>query len=243
MTIGRWKLGCVLAGMATLAACSGGPSRPRADAAPPAAVSASAEADAIFELMLRGDTVTAGKRLKALLRRDPMNPTARLLQDSLERDPVELLGPQNHPYAVQAGDTIVSVAEKLLGNRLKAYQLARYNALTAPFTLTAGQSLKIPGEAPRPEPVRRAEPAPGRAGPRAKPMPPRPVAPVTVAPATNPAAARPLRAAGLAALNQGNVARAVALLRRASALDPANPMIARDRARAERIAATVKARR
>jgi len=37
--------------------------------------------------------------------------------------------------------------------------------------------------------------------------------------------------------------RAVGLLRRAAALDPGNPVIARDLTRAERIAATVKARK
>jgi Flp pilus assembly protein TadD len=64
-----------------------------------------------------------------------------------------------------------------------------------------------------------------------------------VAPLANPAVARQLRAAGLAALNQGNIDRAVALLRRAATLDPGNPLIARDLGRAERIAATVRARR
>ena len=49
--------------------------------------------------------------------------------------------------------------------------------------------------------------------------------------------------ARIAALNQGNVDRAVGLLRRAKQLDPANPLIARDLARAERIAATVRARK
>ena len=59
--------------------------------------------------------------------------------------------------------------------------------------------------------------------------------------AANPAAARAARTAGLVALNQGAVQRAVGLLRRAATLDPGNPLIARDLARAERIAATVRA--
>ncbi|MDB5737864.1 MAG: hypothetical protein JWO65_1532, partial [Sphingomonas bacterium] len=67
--------------------------------------------------------------------------------------------------------------------------------------------------------------------------------PVAAAPVANPALAARMRAAGLAALNQGNVDRAVALLRRASQLDPGNALIGRDLERAERIARTVKARR
>jgi LysM repeat protein len=195
---------------------------------------------------MQGDEGGARKKLKAVLKRDPMNPTARLLTDSIDRDPKDLLGPQSYAYTARTGDTMVGLAQRFLGNRLKAYQLLRYNGLTAPVTLAAGQSLRIPGEPPRLEPIRveparRSEVAPARPAPAA----PRPklAAPKAVAPARNPAAARQARAAGLTALNQGNVERAVGLLRRAASLDPGNPMIARDLARAERIAATVKARK
>ncbi|WBH15041.1 LysM peptidoglycan-binding domain-containing protein [Sphingomonas radiodurans] len=226
------------------AACSGGPAR--VASAPPPSAAAAGEIDQINELLLRGDDGAARKRIKLVLKRDPMNAQALLLRDSIERDPKDLLGPQSYPYVVRAGDTISGVAQKLLGNRLKAYQLARYNGLSAPYALTPGQPLRIPGTPPRIEPVRRPPPTPARpqpsastpAPPAAKPAPSKPAAP-----AANPAAARQFRTAGLAALNQGNVARAVALLRRAAAADPGNPLIARDRARAERIAATVRARK
>ncbi|URW75114.1 LysM peptidoglycan-binding domain-containing protein [Sphingomonas donggukensis] len=223
-----------------LAACSGGPARVASTPTP--AVSTAGEVDRINDLLLAGDTGGARKALKAVLKREPMNANALLLRDSVERDPKELLGPQSYPYAVRSGDTITGLATRLLGNRLKAYQLARYNDLTAPYALAPGQSLRIPGTPPRPEPVRsepvrRPEPAP------AKPAPaPKPTAAKPAAPAANPVLARQLRTAGLAALNQGNVARAVAMLRRAAAADPGNPAIAADLARAERIAATVRAR-
>jgi EAL domain-containing protein (putative c-di-GMP-specific phosphodiesterase class I) len=58
----------------------------------------------------------------------------------------------------------------------------------------------------------------------------------------NPAAAQRARSAGLAALNRGAVKQAVGLLQRAHALDPGNAVILRDLQRAERIAATVRAR-
>lgn len=231
-----------------LAACSGGPKSVSSTPPPLAARVSATETDAVFDLLMTGQEKAAAKQLKALLKRDPMNPVARLLQDSFAGDPKLLLGPESYAYTVRAGDTITALAERLLGNRLKAYQLLRYNGLRAPVTLIAGQSLRIPGQLPRIEPVRRPEPAKPAASsapaPAAKPKAPtKAAAPATPVAVANPAAARQARAAGLTALNQGNVARAIALLRRGLALDPGNPLIARDLARAERIAATVRARR
>lgn len=239
----RTKLALTLAGALALGACSSGPTRVANTPAP--TVSAATEIDAAFDLLMRGDEAGAQKRLKALLKRDPMNANAQLLSESIARDPKELLGPQSHPYTVIAGETIVDLAERFLGNRLKAYQLLRYNALKAPAVLAAGQVIRVPGELPRPEPVRRPEPAPSRPAPAPSATPRPKVRPAPGAPAAttaNPAIARQLRTAGLAALNQGAVARAVGLLRRAAQLDPTNPVIARDLAKAQRIAATVQTR-
>lgn len=225
-------------------ACSGGPARVASAPSPTKALAG--EIDQINDLLLRGDDGAARKRIKAVLKRDPMNAQALLLRDSIQRDPKDLLGAQSYPYIVRAGDTISGLAQKTLGNRLKAYQLARYNGLSAPYALKPGQSLRIPGSPPRAEPVRRPPPAPIRPKPSIGTPPltaPKPAVPKPAAPAANPAAARQFRTAGLAALNQGNVARAVALLRRATAADPGNPLIARDLARAQRIAATVRARK
>nr|MDQ2878379.1 LysM peptidoglycan-binding domain-containing protein [Pseudomonadota bacterium] len=161
------------AGTLTLAACSGGPSHVRHAPAPGSSVAAS-ESDQIFDLLIQGKDDAARKRLRAILKREPMNAQALMLRDSIERDPKELLGPQSYPYAVHEGDTIVTLSQHFLGNRLKAIQLARYNALAAPYTLSAGQPLRIPGEPPRVEPERRPEAAPSRptpapAAPKPKP--------------------------------------------------------------------------
>lgn len=237
------KTSAVMLVAAALAGCSAG--TPRVKGAPPAprASAPANDIDVAFDLLMKGDETGARKRLKAVLKRDPMNANARLLTESIGGDPNELLGPQNYPYAIREGDTVPALAQRFLGNRLKAYQLLRYNGLKAPTVLTPGQIFKIPGEPPRIEPVRRPDAAPPRSAPQ--PLAPKPKAapPKPAAPTANPAAARQLRGAGLAALNQGNVDRAVGLLRRAATLDPGNAMIARDLARAERIAATVKARR
>ena len=226
----------------SVVACSSGTPHPKAAPQPPS--TSASEAEVILTELIAGDQAPARKRLRVLLKRDPMNPSARLLSDSLERDPTALMGPVSYPYVVREGETILDLSQRLLGNRLKAYQLSRYNALATPVVLVAGQTLRIPGELPRAEPVRRAEPLrPPPMQPRAKPSLLKPAVPVVSAkPAANPIAARQARAAGLAALNQQNVARAVTLLRRAAALDPGNAMVAHDLSRAERIAATLEAR-
>ena len=242
------RIGIIVVGVGALALAGcggGGTSRVKSLPAPPT-VSAANETEAAFFLLMRGKEGPAAGKLKSILKRDPMNPAATMLSGSIKGDPKELLGPQSYPYTVRAGDTMEGLAQRFLGNRMKAYQLVRYNGLQAPVALALGQVIRIPGELPRPEPVRRADPEPARAiapvAPKPRVVTPKPVAPA-VSPGTNPVAARQLRTAGLAALNQGNVDRAVGLLRRAKQVDPANPLIARDLARAERIAATVRARK
>ncbi len=239
----------IRAGAATLllciAACSHDPkARPRtAPIATPIATPAG-EIEEMLVLLDRGATEQARKRIDAALKRDPANPAVLVLRDSLRLDAKELLGPASFPYTTRAGDTMQGLAQRFLGNRLKAYQLARYNGIDKPDTLAAGQLLRIPGQPPRADTPRRIEPRPApmpTPPARTRPLPPKPA--VAKAPAANPAAARQARTAGLAALNAGNVVRAVGLLRRAAMLDPGNPAIARDLARAERIAATVKGRR
>jgi len=243
------RIKMVAASLAALAlAACGGPGRVKSTSTPPTApVSVATDTEAAFGLLMQGKEGPAVGKLKSILKREPMNPTATMLSGSIKGDPKDLLGPQSYPYTVRAGDTMEGLAQLFLGNRMKAYQLLRYNGLKAPVTLAAGQELRIPGEPPRPEPVRRADPEPTRSTsaapstPKPKVTTPKPSAPV--APGANPVAGRQLRTAGLAALNQGNVDRAVGLLRRAKQADPANPLIARDLARAERIAATVRARK
>lgn len=229
----------VFAAALALAGCASGPK--------PGAVSATASSaqsiDAIAEHLDQGDVSSARKLIKSGLKQDPNNPSLALLRDSIARDPVELLGPQSFDYVVQPGDTLASIAQRHLGNRLLTYQLARYNGIEKPITLTAGQTLRIPGT--RQAPARRtATPAPPTpsvpSAPRAQP-PKQAVAPPAAR--SNPAAARQLRTQGLAALNKGSATRAVQLLRRASALDPANAVIKADLARAQRIEATVRSRR
>ena len=230
---------CAAALLLALGACSHGATRPPASASRPLAAG---EVDAIVQLLDLGERDAAGKRVRAALKRDSGNAQLQVLRDSIERDPKELLGPESFPYTVRAGETMIGLAERFLGNRLKAYQLARYNGIAVPRSLAAGQVLRVPGEPPRIE-VPRANPSVAKTPPRA--TVPRTKAAVAKAavPVADPTGAQRLRAAALAALNGGAPGRAVVALRRAAALDPGNPLVARDLARAERIAAAVKARR
>jgi LysM repeat protein len=238
-----WRVFCpaILAATIALAGCASGP---RPERAPPAATSAQ-NIETIAEYLNQGDTDTARKLIKASLKRDPNNATLALLRDSVTRDPVELLGPKSFDYVVQPGDTLAALADRYLGNRLMTYQLARYNGIAKPMQLATGQTLRIPGTAPAP--ARRVTPAPTRSAPAAAPPRAQPTRPQGATPAAaarvDPAAARQLRTQGLSALNKGGAAKAVQLLRRAAALDPGNGAIKTDLARAERIAATVRARK
>lgn len=200
---------------------------------------ATSEVDAIIALLEQGETGPAKKRVSAALKRDPNNPALMLLRDSIVRSPRELLGPDSYRYTVRPGETMSGLAQRFLGNRLKFYQLSRYNGIDRPASLAAGQVLNIPGKAPAPPQAaeRRPSSPPVSAPAREKPKPATAAAPAR--PSANPAAARQARSAGLAALNAGQPARAVTLLSRAASLDPGNAVIARDLARARRIAATV----
>jgi tetratricopeptide (TPR) repeat protein len=239
----RSRTGLALALAVLSAACSNAPSsKIVAGAAQPLAAS---EAEAIAALLDRGERAEAGKRLKNALKHDPQNANLMLLRDSMDRDPQELLGPRHFSYTVQPGDTIADLAQRFLGNRLKSHKLARYNGMAGASSLEAGQTLRIPGQAPRSEPSRPERQAAPQPASRAKAAPaPRAAEAASQAakPRVDAAAAQRVRSAGLAALNEGQPARAVGLLSRAAALDPGNAAIARDLQRAQRISATVQAR-
>lgn len=223
-----------------VAACS---STPRPKPGRPATVQAISNeqqiADAIGALEI-GDTARARKLLKEMSRRDPSDRQVQTLLVGIDANPVALLGTTTFPYIVQRGDRMTTIAERFLGDRLKFHLLARYNGLRTP-SIEPGQVLRIPGTAPAPiaSPVVRPRP---ENKPAASP-PPRATPPVASAPAANPALAGSLRGQAVKALDQGKVATAVVLLRRAKAADPANALVARDLARAERLLATVRARK
>jgi LysM domain len=229
-----------MVGALLLGACSG--KAPVQTARTPATATAAGDADAVANLLYIGKHKEAGKRLDKALKQDPGNPTLMMLRRSMVGDAREDLGPVNFPYVVQTDDTMTSLAERFLGNRFKAYQLARYNGIDNPHLLTAGTVLQIPGQPPRAAPPPRTARPPATRAPATATARTPAKAKAPAAARTDPAGAKRAHAAGLAALNQGRVNDAVSQLGRAAALDPGNAAIGRDLARAKRIAATVRAR-
>ena len=187
----------------------------------------------------RGDAQAARRTLTAALRRQPGDGIARNLLEQIDRDPREMLGAESYSYTLRAGETLSSVAQRALGNPMMFYALARYNNIAMPSSVGPGQTILVPGRRPAPPPPPRAEPRPTPARPA--PATPAPVQ-RPASPAANLALAARLRGQGLAAMNAGAIDRAVALLRRALALDPANGLIRNDLNRALRVQSTVRAR-
>lgn len=222
----------------TLAACAqtpkGGPATTATPAARGAAIPAAPVAtpglsvrerqSRAIELLGTGQGVLARPELLAILAEQPGNAVARKLLDQIDRDPRELLGEKHYVYKVRPGDSMSSLADRLLGDSLMFYGLARYNHIVDPSQMSVGQTLLIPGS---PRKLAPAKPA---------------AAAATVAPASqrNPVRAGQLRGQALEQMNRGAINKAVGLLRQALALDPGNPVIQRDLDRAVRIQANVR---
>lgn len=186
------------------------------------------------ELLGVGEERQATTHLRAALSEQPNNVTARRLLEQVEGDPQRLLGSNAYSYTVRQGETMSVLAQRFLGDPLLFYALARYNGLTAPNQLRAGQSLMIP--------VR-----PGISVATASALP-RAAAAVSPEPggaptlASNAVRANQLRLQGLEQLNAGSIDRAVQLLSQARALDGGNAAIERDLNRALRIQASMNSR-
>jgi hypothetical protein len=214
-------------------------------ATPKAAPKAEGNTGPVVEALWKGDSAKADKLLRKILKNTPNDPLARKLQREITEDPHKVLGSDNYPYKVKPGETLWGLAQRILGDPMMFYALARYNEITVPQSLAAGSTIRIPGKLrvetppPPPKPVEKPTEKPAEK-PAATPTPPAPQTPP--APAHDPARAARLRAAGLAAMNKGAIDRAVWLLRQAQLADPGNPLISRDLDRARKIQATVRRR-
>lgn len=222
----------------TLAACAQTPTKGPSLLNVPAAATKPAAAPAIVatpglaprerqrkavELLGTGQSAQARAELVALLDEQPANPVAKKLLDQIDLDPKVLMGEKNYAYKVRPGETFSVLADRLLGDPLMFYGLARYNGVTDPSQAEVGQTLLIPGT------PRKVAPAVATA--------PKPAAPLAAA--RDPARAGKLRGQALEQMNRGQINQAVALLRQAQALDPASAVIQKDLDRAQRIQANV----
>ncbi|WP_417818884.1 LysM peptidoglycan-binding domain-containing protein [Tritonibacter scottomollicae] len=205
---------------------------PIAEPVPATTVGTTREA---LNLMGMGEETQARQILEGILARNPGDRIAKKYLDQIVVDPNQLLGGQSYKYRVQSGDTMASIAQNTLGDSSLFYALARYNGISDPRRVDAGQIIRIPGTKPkakRPDAAVKPAPPNNRTAPQQTET-------GTSNPAVNPRRATQLRAEGLAALNRGSVSRAVNLLSQANRLDPSNRAIAADLARAKRIQKTV----
>ncbi|HEX8446850.1 MAG TPA: LysM domain-containing protein [Sphingomonas sp.] len=242
-----------------LSACGGGgkvtlpapPSVPIALSTPPPApailvatpgLSAAQRTALIYDLLNAGRADQARIEILRLMSDYPDNKVAADLLQQVQADAKTLYGSDSFAYEVKPGETFPILASRYLGAGSRFYGLARYNGIAVPSSLQPGQTIMIPGRPRAPavirEPRRPRPPRGGIAPGTAEGTPP----PAAEAPRADPARAARLRRAGLEQMAAGSIGRAVGLLQRAAALDPANAAIAADLDRARRIQSTVNSR-
>jgi tetratricopeptide (TPR) repeat protein len=107
-----------------------------------------------------GDETAARATIERALALDATNDLARKLQDQIRADAQKELGQTFFRYTVQRDDTLSKLAQQYLGDRFRFYILAKYNDITNPSRLGAGQVIKIPGKAPIAPPETAAAPTP-----------------------------------------------------------------------------------
>jgi tetratricopeptide (TPR) repeat protein len=110
-----------------------------------------------------GDEAAARATLDRALALDPANDLARKLSDQIKADAQKELGAVFFRYTVQKDDTLSKLAAQYLGDRFRFYLLAKYNDITNPSRLSAGQVIKLPGKGPLPPVAAPAEPPPAKA--------------------------------------------------------------------------------
>jgi len=176
-------------------------------------------AQGVVELLEGGNEDQARAELQRALSLDPSNKLALNLQKQMTEDPQATLGRESFPYVVRSGDTLSRIAGRFLGDIYAFHILARYNNIKVPRQVGEGTTIRIPGKAPPPEPVRATRPATTPAKP-AEPEPaaaPPVVAAVPAAPAEPSPGEKAFRSAEASA-KAGNLERALADYKQAASL-------------------------
>lgn len=172
-----------------------------------------------IELLDQGDSEQARFLLNCALQEDPRSSRSKDLIDQLDADPVEQLGSKYYLHTVESSETLSKIAQDRLGSGLQFVILARYNDITVPANLVAGQRIKIPGNEPDPDysvPVQNAQPQAAHKEP--------------ATPADEPPSVS-LREDALEMEQKGDLDEAYAMLKKAQAADPSLPAIEDDLAR------------
>jgi len=139
----------------------------------PAAAKAQAQKLALeaVDQLQNGDEQAARATLERAAQLDAGNDLARKLSDQIRADAQRELGPVYFRYTVQKDDTLSKLAQQFLGDRFRFYILAKYNDITNPSRLAAGQVIRVPGRAPPPAAAAAppVDPAPTVAAPPSEP--------------------------------------------------------------------------
>jgi len=178
--------------------------------------------EAITQLQ-NGDEPAAQKTLEQALTLDPSSDLARKLMDQIKADPQKELGATFFRYTVQRDDSMSKIAQQYLGDRYKFHILAKYNDISNPSKLAAGQVIKVPGRAPPP-----GTPKPPAPAPTAEPTDEaaKAASPETATPRT---ASMQLMQQGADLAKAGNLEGAYDAYREASLRDPGNSAAAAQR--------------
>jgi tetratricopeptide (TPR) repeat protein len=143
------------------------PEQPKPQAAPAVGVpdpglSARERLRKAIALLEVGAAEQARVELGAYLKEVPNSKLADSLIQQIETDPTQLLGSTSYAYTLRPGESLSMVAKRALGDAMLFHALARYNGITNPSALRAGQTIRVPGNAPpapnEPEPAAAAEP-------------------------------------------------------------------------------------
>jgi tetratricopeptide (TPR) repeat protein len=206
---------------------------PRPPATPAEQQQAQKVALRVADLLEAGNETEARSELDRALTLDPNNKLAQNFLRQLTVDPATALGTESFAYTVRPGETLSRIAGRYMNDIYAFYLLARYNDVKVPRLVSAGQTIRVPGKAPPPEPPPvkqpRSEP-PKHKSPKssdkervvverdeAEPAPPPP--PVQPPPDVVSPAEKAYRE-GLAAQRSGNRERAYQQFRQAAQLDP-----------------------
>lgn len=108
----------------------------------------------LADLLDQGQEDKARTELKCLLAEDPGSANAQLLLRHIESDVADLFGKdfRPYPYTLRPNETLSMVAQRVYGNPLHFYALARYNGIKVPRQVSAGQTIRVPSRKPLPPP-------------------------------------------------------------------------------------------
>lgn len=190
--------------------------------------------DAARNALDMGQEDVALTEVGKVLASDPEHKVALSLQHQIQDDPQALYGAQSFAYRVVAGDGLAAIAQRFMGDRDQFYGLARYNGIRSPRQLAVGQTIRIPGTAPRvmPPPATAPEPASTPASTAAPPPAPASAPPPEPTAAQTKAAVAAATRRARAAMARQDVCSAIAGWDEVLRLEPGNRTGALERERA-----------